>query len=203
MTGRKTKSPKGKVRKNEILDTAEELFQKKGFINTSVGEIIKALGLSSGAIYHHFPKKESILKAIAERQTKRLQAEMEKWIQDDSLTPTEKITLFLKRIDTARKMRLTTDYIKIGVAREDREIHETVVQLSLEHLSQQLSTIIEQGIESGEFQVDHPKATAVTMILLLSEFIHRAGRVQNIVKWKEMHGVLTKTIHAMLGIKNS
>ena len=45
----------------KILDVSEKLFLENGYDNTSIQNIIDALGgLSKGAIYHHFRSKEEI-----------------------------------------------------------------------------------------------------------------------------------------------
>ncbi len=47
-----------------ILDTALELFTKRGYFNTSVHDIQKQANVSIGSIYHHFKNKEAIAKAL-------------------------------------------------------------------------------------------------------------------------------------------
>ena len=48
-----------------ILDVSLKLFLEKGYENTTIQDIIDALGnLSKGAIYHHFKSKEDILEAV-------------------------------------------------------------------------------------------------------------------------------------------
>lgn len=47
-----------------ILERALELFSTKGYFNTSVHDIRKAADISIGSIYHYFPSKEAIAKAI-------------------------------------------------------------------------------------------------------------------------------------------
>ncbi|MFG2005161.1 TetR/AcrR family transcriptional regulator [Spirillospora sp. NPDC048911] len=46
-----------------ILHTAVELFNRRGYDATSMGDLAKALGVTKPAIYHHFTSKEELLKA--------------------------------------------------------------------------------------------------------------------------------------------
>ena len=56
------------ARRAQIIDAAVSCFLEKGYTNTSMSDIIKASGLSSGSIYSHFSGKEDILvSAINER----------------------------------------------------------------------------------------------------------------------------------------
>ena len=49
------------ARRAQILEAAINCFLERGYINTSMSDIIKASGLSSGSIYSHFSGKEDIL----------------------------------------------------------------------------------------------------------------------------------------------
>lgn len=56
------------ARRAQIIEAAVSCFLEKGYTNTSMSDIIKASGLSSGSIYSHFSGKEDILTtAINER----------------------------------------------------------------------------------------------------------------------------------------
>lgn len=56
------------ARRAQIIEAAVACFLEKGYTNTSMSDIIKASGLSSGSIYSHFSGKEDILiTAINER----------------------------------------------------------------------------------------------------------------------------------------
>lgn len=56
------------ARRAQITEAAISCFLEKGYTNTSMSDIIKASGLSSGSIYSHFSGKEDILiTAINER----------------------------------------------------------------------------------------------------------------------------------------
>jgi AcrR family transcriptional regulator len=52
-----------------LLDAAMQLFAKKGYERTTVGEIQVRAGLTfgSGALYKHFPSKEAVLAAGVDR----------------------------------------------------------------------------------------------------------------------------------------
>ena len=65
------------ARRAQIIEAAVSCFLERGYTNTSMSDIFKASGLSSGSIYSHFTGKEDILTtAINERleNVKRLHA---------------------------------------------------------------------------------------------------------------------------------
>lgn len=59
--------------RERILDAAIELFARDGYQGTSIVRIERAVGLTpgSGAIYHHFPSKQALLRAGLQRQLDR------------------------------------------------------------------------------------------------------------------------------------
>ena len=59
-------------RKNEILDAAAVLFMKKGFDNTSTNDILDAVGIARGTLYHHFKSKEEVMDALIDRQMEQI-----------------------------------------------------------------------------------------------------------------------------------
>ncbi|HWI49607.1 MAG TPA: helix-turn-helix domain-containing protein, partial [Rummeliibacillus sp.] len=52
----------------QILFVSTKLFEEKGYEKTSIQDIIDGLGMSKGAIYHHFKSKEDILNAVMDQQ---------------------------------------------------------------------------------------------------------------------------------------
>jgi AcrR family transcriptional regulator len=62
----RTNDPAG-LRKR-ILDATADAFQKRGFHATSTHDIVRAAGVTAGALHHHFPTKKALaLDVIGER----------------------------------------------------------------------------------------------------------------------------------------
>ena len=56
------------ITEERILQAAERLFLEKGYDNTTIQDIVDALGdLTKGAVYHHFKSKEDIMEAVGDR----------------------------------------------------------------------------------------------------------------------------------------
>src|SRR5258707_11815961 len=54
------------LRREEITTAPRDLFSRKGFYGTSVPDIARAAGISTGLIYYIFPSKDDILLACCE-----------------------------------------------------------------------------------------------------------------------------------------
>ena len=50
-----------KERRQQLLTAAHQLFMRKGYRGTTTAEIAHKVGLTKGALYHHFPAKEELL----------------------------------------------------------------------------------------------------------------------------------------------
>ena len=66
-----TKSDNRRLRTNDpaatrarILDAAADLFQTKGYHDASMQDIIRAAGVTSGALHHHFASKKDLGLAV-------------------------------------------------------------------------------------------------------------------------------------------
>nr|WP_295769927.1 TetR family transcriptional regulator [Rhodoferax sp.] len=62
------------VTRDQILDAAEHVFQRRGVSRTSLQEIALEAGLTRGAIYWHFQNKADVFDAMLQRVTLPMQA---------------------------------------------------------------------------------------------------------------------------------
>lgn len=62
------------VTRDQILDAAEHVFQRRGVSRTSLQEIALEAGLTRGAIYWHFQNKADVFDAMMQRVTLPMQA---------------------------------------------------------------------------------------------------------------------------------
>jgi TetR/AcrR family transcriptional repressor of nem operon len=52
--------------RERILFAALKLFSEKGYLSTSVADILKEAGANSGSLYHFYPTKQDVLLAVLE-----------------------------------------------------------------------------------------------------------------------------------------
>ncbi|WP_067480774.1 SACE_7040 family transcriptional regulator [Actinomadura hibisca] len=62
-------------RRAEILGAAAELFARRGYHGTSIGDLGRAVGLTGPALYRHFRGKEAVLAEMLLDISDRLRAE--------------------------------------------------------------------------------------------------------------------------------
>lgn len=71
IVGRKRSLRGGRDTREEILNTAEELLQRRGYNAFSYQHIAIQLGIRNAAIHYHFPSKESLGLALVQRYRQR------------------------------------------------------------------------------------------------------------------------------------
>jgi AcrR family transcriptional regulator len=52
--------------RQQIIEAATRLFARKGFYGTSISDLTEAVGLTKGALYHHFKDKDDIFFAVVD-----------------------------------------------------------------------------------------------------------------------------------------
>lgn len=69
--------------KDIIAAEALKLFVGQGYHNTSIPDIVKATGLSTGAVYHHFEGKEQLARYIHETATARFIEKFDRFVRPE------------------------------------------------------------------------------------------------------------------------
>jgi AcrR family transcriptional regulator len=57
----------GDATRASLVKAARDLFGEKGYVDTSIDEIVARAGVTKGAVYHHFDGKEGLFRAVFEQ----------------------------------------------------------------------------------------------------------------------------------------
>ena len=162
-------------RRREMLDAAVELFARRGFNETTVGEIAEAAGVATGTVYLYFPSKDHILLAMHSRLGEGLAAHVESAAADmfDRQARGE-------QVDAAEAIDTMVDAL-IGHAVENRElvqvccryrplIHREALSVDNRHLGM-VMRVLEAGVELGFIHTSDPEMTAYLLDAAISETV--------------------------------
>ena len=80
---RRTQAERSETTIGELLEAAEKRFTERGYASTSIEDIVRAAGVTRGALYHHFESKAAVFRAVFERQQQRLVASQIEQLVDE------------------------------------------------------------------------------------------------------------------------
>jgi AcrR family transcriptional regulator len=81
---------KKEARKEQIIQAALKLFSERGFYSTTIPDIAKAMGMSTGNLYNYFASKEELAQEII-RYVSAMLGERIREINAEAITTKEKI----------------------------------------------------------------------------------------------------------------
>ena len=83
--------------REQILDTAAQLFIQHGYYGLSMRQIAEAVGVTKAALYYHFKDKEALFLAILESYLEKIEALIVEVELESSACP-DRIHLLVERI---------------------------------------------------------------------------------------------------------
>lgn len=177
------------VRKNEILDAADELFGQKGFDGTSTNDILEKVGIARGTLYYHFKSKEEIMDALIERYSIRLLETAKEIAADKSIPVVERIIQVVMALNISGG---SSKEIMEHIHRPQNALmHQKIQKVIINGVPPILTEIIHEGIEQGLFSTPYPyecmeMVVAYTDTVFDDDMIHltneaRASRIQAFV----------------------
>lgn len=155
---REIKQERAARTRQEILDAAINLFARRGILATTMAELAKAIKMTPGALYWHFPTKEDLLLAAIEALHARYMQEFTDLLTEGRKLPaSQQLTGFLDR--TQQFIRYHRQYgIFFGMvaaeAAEDNERVAGALRDALGTYAQVLAGIIRYGQKTDEFRKD-------------------------------------------------
>lgn len=153
MAQKKTRSYNPEQTRAAIIEAGLELFGSGGYHGTSVGDVAAAAGITKGAFYHHFECKEDLLLLIHDQYVAhQLKAVEGAFATSDS--PEKQLrALIVCVVETVEKFR---PHVQVFF-QERRYLgaaNLAKVRKQRDKLEKTVLTVIQRGIESGQFRAD-------------------------------------------------
>ncbi|MCA2978059.1 MAG: TetR/AcrR family transcriptional regulator [Myxococcaceae bacterium] len=169
-TKRAIKQDRAVKTRHEILNSAITLFARRGILATTMAELARAIHMTPGALYWHFPTKEDLLLAAIEELHQRFVASFEPMLaQASKMTAFQQLQSFVEH--TGRFLQDNREHgIFYGmVGAEAAENSEDVAQAlrdALQVYVQAVANIIRYGqTKTKEFREDVDAATLANAII--------------------------------------
>jgi AcrR family transcriptional regulator len=158
--GRPPTTVDGRTVPERLVLAAQALFAERGFVGTTVQDVVDRAGVSKGAMYHHFRAKEDLLHEIYGRVLRMQMERLEAVVSGNApvqhklwTAAADVVTTTTESLDSSviffRSMHLLSDVKRREVRHERRRYHET------------FRSMIVEGQELGVFRDDVDAELAV------------------------------------------
>lgn len=155
--------------KDSIIDSAVNVFAKKGFELASVDDIARQAGIAKGTFYYHFESKDEILFALIERGIDRF-TDILKTNLETEFDPKRKLEIavetqlnyFYEHEDFCRILLSEIWRFEIKWKRHIEQIQQKYLVL--------IEDILREGIGNGEFDAKLNIEAATTAVFSLISF---------------------------------
>jgi len=142
-----------------IIETVAPLFNKHGYIGTSMSDLTEATGLTKGAIYGNFENKESLALAAFEYNSTKLLHLIDEKLQmsGSALDKLFSLTHFYKEYDSAMEQLGGCPLLNVGV---DAKYNNPQLAAAAKELAQiiegKIALVLEKGVNQQELRLPVP-----------------------------------------------
>jgi AcrR family transcriptional regulator len=160
-----SKRPGPEVRKGEIIESAIEVFGKKGYHGATTAEIADEAGLSSRMVFFYFNNKKELFREVLKVCTNEL---MDALVR--GMPPTDDIKTFFKMTTRNFIVFLKENRLKVKIllqsinVLEDPDIKHDLTKI-MEDYHNFVFSFLEAAKEKGEIHADVIMETATLFIL--------------------------------------
>lgn len=140
--------------KEKILEKSIMLFEKKGFSETSIQDIVNELEVTKGTFYYYFKSKEELLMDIHLRYISAAVNKQREIIEDTSKSNKDKLFAVVYMLLKSIEKRGTSARVFFREMRNLTEEHLSQIIPKRDEFFDQLQSIVEGGIKNKEFRTD-------------------------------------------------
>ena len=143
----------------QILVAAEDVLRRYGPAKANVVDVSRALGVSHGSVYRHFPSKAELRDAVTERWLAGISAPLQ-GVADEDGPASERLERWLDLLVHSKRSKALDDpelfatYVELAAGARE------VVMAHVDALVAQLTRIVADGVAQGTFEAAQPQATA-------------------------------------------
>jgi TetR/AcrR family transcriptional regulator, cholesterol catabolism regulator len=147
-------------RKEQVIRKAAELFKEKGYAAASMRDLAQLLGIEAASLYSHIKSKEEILRNLCFDMAAEFRKSLEE-VEKQHVPATEKLRLGIIGHIQVMSKDLTASAVFMN---EHRHLSQPYLRdfllLRINYINR-FKTIIEEGMDKGEFKSSIDKKLAV------------------------------------------
>lgn len=184
---------KPEERRAEIVAAARELFEQQQYEKTTMKDVMDALGIAKGTIYHYFKSKDELLEAVIEQSVDEYIAGLQAILDETDKNALDRMRVLITAGQVADEHEEILEHLhqpsNIGM-------HTRHLAVTISRLAPLYADVIQQGCQEGIFQTEYPLECAeflLTGIQFLTDMgIHPWGQ-ENLVRRAIAYPALIET----------
>ncbi|MFF3426511.1 TetR family transcriptional regulator [Streptomyces sp. NPDC002602] len=143
-----------------ILETTEDVLRRFGPTKATVVDVARALGVSHGSVYRHFPSKAALREAVTDRWLAKSVVMLEEIASAPAETAPSRLEAWLEALFEAKRKKAGADPELFATYTVLLAENSGVVDRHLSELIEQLVRIIADGVEAGTLAAPDVPAAA-------------------------------------------
>lgn len=149
-------------RRSEILDVAQQLFYQKGYEQTSIQDLLNAIGIAKGTFYHYFDSKQALLEELTDRIVDEMMIMIRALVDDPTLTAVQKFNqIYIQSHQwKIEHKEFMMSLLRMFYHEENLRLRDQLQRSSMAAVLPLLADVIEQGVAEGIFVTAYPRTTA-------------------------------------------
>ncbi|MEW2922290.1 TetR/AcrR family transcriptional regulator [Muricauda sp. ANG21] len=142
-----------------IIETVAPIFNKFGYVGTSMSDLTEATGLTKGAIYGNFENKEALALSAFEYNQKQLLAAIDEKLNVDGTALDKLFSLmhFYKQYDVFSLPMGGCPILNVGVdAQSNNNLLSAAVKETIKEIEGKIALVLENGVNKNEIHLPVP-----------------------------------------------
>jgi AcrR family transcriptional regulator len=176
-----------------ILEVTEDVLRRFGLAKATVVDVARALDVSHGSVYRHFPSKALLREAVAKRWLDRVNAPLQAIAESTEPAPA-RLEHWLRTMIAIKHKKVSDDPEMFATYLTLAQEACKVVKAHKEGLVEQIAHILKDGVKDGVFRVSDVKASARALFDATCRFHHPAHAEE----WRDP--AIAGRIDALLGL---
>lgn len=185
-------------KRERILRSAEELFARQGYANTTMDQIVATLGMTKPFIYYYFRNKQEIFETLSWRAGVDCFSCMD-FAEDDDRPAHIKVADGLERLVRATLMHYPSAFFFYREPQVFRPEYHAAHKEVANHFYTHLCALLEQGKAEGTLAFGETKITALAACSL-SGFLFTWYRPDGRLSRDEIVAELAQLSQRMIGL---
>jgi AcrR family transcriptional regulator len=144
---------------DRILEAAEEVLRRFGPTKATVVDVARALGVSHGSVYRHFPSKAALREAVVERWLAPMSEPLNSVVEEDG-PAIERLRRWFDLLMATKRKKAFEDPELFATYLTLTEEARSVIRTHVADFQRQIAHIIADGVAQGEFAPLDVAATA-------------------------------------------